>query len=323
VAPPRRLAPPPRPGLGITRRTPVFGHDDRALSTRLVLIDSEDGQQWDGMLFEPARGGDPMRRRLAVLVVHGSVGNYLTGVPRRISFGLANAGFTVLSINTRMANYGVFFGGGLMHQTPRDIGPAVAYLRRVGFKRIVLLGFSLGATMVTHFQALREPEGVVGLCTVAHPASLPGSLRRRWEHFGAQPGYESVTRLARARIGADPEDPRNDRILIVRRSRGPTDEPLDAEIWTYRTWWFSRGPEAPHAESRLRVGEVSVPIGIFQAGEDELVMDDEGALLAGLARQGRAPSVELHTIEGADHVFSGRDQQLVEAVAEWLDARTS
>jgi dienelactone hydrolase len=300
---------------------PVFGRDDRALRTRLVLIDSEDGQQWDAMLFEPPRGGDPVRRRLAVLVVHGSVGNYLSGIPRRVSFGLGNAGFTVLSINTRMANYGVFFGGGLMHQTPRDIAPAVAYLRRVGFKRVVLLGFSLGATMVTHFQALREPEGVVGVCTLAHPASLPGSLRRRWEHFGSQPGYDSVARLARARIGEDPEDPRNDRILIVRRSRGATDEPLDAEIWTYRTWWFSRGPEAPHAESRLRVGEVSVPLGLFQAGEDELVMDSEGGLLSALARQGRAPSVHLHTIEGADHVFTGRDQQLVEAVSDWLDER--
>jgi len=323
VAPPRRLRPTPRPGLGITRRTPVFGRDDRALRTRLVALDSEDGQQWDAMLFEPPRRGDPQRRRLAVVVVHGSVGNYLTGVPRRISFGLGNAGFTVLSINTRMANYGVFFGGGLMHQTPRDIAPAVAYLRRIGHKRVVLLGFSMGATIVTHFQALRQPEGVVGVCTLAHPISLPGSLRRRWEHFGSRPGYESVVRLARARIGVDPDDPANDRILIVTRSRGPTDEPLDAEIWTYRTWWFSRGPEAPHAESRLQVGEVSVPLALIQAGEDELVMDTEGSQLASLARQGRAPSVHLHTIEGADHVFTGRDQQLVEAITAWLDERTA
>jgi pimeloyl-ACP methyl ester carboxylesterase len=187
----------------------------------------------------------------------------------------------------------------------------------------VLLGFSMGATMVTHFQALRHPEEVVGVCTLAHPASLPGSLRRRWEHFGSQPGYESVAKLARARIGDDPDDPRNDRILIVRRSRGWTDEPLDAEIWTYRTWWFSRGPEAPHAESRLRVGEVSVPLMILQAAEDELVMDQEGAELSALARQGKAPSVHLDTIEGADHVFSGRDQQVVEAVSAWLDERTA
>jgi hypothetical protein len=162
---------------------------------------------------------------------------------------------------------------------------------------------------------------VVGLCTLAHPASLPESLRLRWEHFGSQPAYDDVVRLTQARIGADPEDPANDRILIVRRARGPTDEPLDAEIWTYRTWWFSRGPEAPHAVSRLRIGEVSVPIALVQAGEDELVADREGPELARIARQGRAPSVWLESIARADHVFSGRDEPVLEAVVSWLDER--
>ncbi len=51
-----------------------------------------------------------------------------------MSFGLANAGFTVLSVNTRMANYGVIFGGGLMHHTPLDLDAALDVLRRRGFR---------------------------------------------------------------------------------------------------------------------------------------------------------------------------------------------
>lgn len=301
-------------------RRPVFGADDRRLEVDLVTFTSADKHTWDGIIFRPRRGFDE-RRRLAVLVIHGSVGNYLTGVPRRVAFGLANAGFTVFSANTRMANYGVIFGGGLMHRTPMDIDAALDVLRRRGFTRIVLLGFSMGATMVVHHHVVSQAPDVVGLCTVAHPASLPDALRLRWRHFGADPGYEEVTERVRAALAPDFEDPANDRIFLVRRGRGFGDRPLDCEVWTYRTWWFGRGPEATHAISRLQVGRVSVPLALIQAGEDELVKDAEGGELEALARQGDCPSVLLHTVPGADHVFTGRDAQLLQAVVGWLDAR--
>ncbi len=306
---------------GGRRRTPLFGADDRGLAIDLVVTHTEDDQKWDGMIFKPGDDADPRRKRLAVLVVHGSVGNYLTGVPRRVSFGLAQAGFTVLSVNTRMANYGVIFGGGLMHRTPLDIDAALAVLRRRGFRRIVLLGFSMGSTIVTHYQALRQPPDVVGVCTLAHPASLPAALRLRWDHFGADPGYEEVAERVHTLLAPDFEDPRRDRIFLVARARGFGDRPLDGEIWTHRTWWFARGPRAPHAESRLRIGEVTVPLAIIQAGEDELVREAEGIELETIARQGSVPSVLRETIPGADHVFTGLDEPLVEAVVSWLDGR--
>jgi pimeloyl-ACP methyl ester carboxylesterase len=306
---------------GGRRRAPVFGRDDSGLAIDLVVTRTEDGQSWDGMIYRPAAGGDPLRRRLAVLVVHGSVGNYITGIPRRVSFGLAQAGFTVMSVNTRMANYGVIFGGGLMHRTPLDIDAALEVLRRRGFRRVVLLGFSMGSTMVTHYQALRRPTDVVGVLTLAHPASLPAALRLRWDHFGAEPGYEEVAELVHRRLAPDFEDASRDRILLVRRARGFGDRPLDCEVWSLRTWWHSRGPRAPHAESRLRVGHVTVPLGIVQAAEDELVRDDEGPELEALARQGDCPSVWRTTVPDADHVFTGCDDDLIEACVGWLDGR--
>lgn len=308
---------------GGRRRPPLFGADDRNLAIDLVVTHTEDGQKWDGMVFRPSSDADHARRRLGVLVVHGSVGNYLTGVPRRVSFGLANAGFTVMSVNTRMANYGVIFGGGLMHRTPLDIDAALAVLRRRGFRRIVLLGFSMGATVVTHYQALRQPPDVVGVCTLAHPASLPAALRLRWDHFGADPGYEEVADLVHRRLAPDFEDRTRDRIFLVRRARGYGQLPTDGEVWTYRTWWFGRGPRAPHAESRLRIGEVRVPLAIIQAGEDELVRESEGPELEAIARQGGCPSVYRTTIPDADHVFAGLDDDLIGSIVGWLDARTA
>ena len=146
---------------------------------------------------------------------------------------------------------------------------------------------------------------MVGVCTLAHPASLPSALRLRWSHFGAEPGYEEVVEHVHVRLAPDYESEKNDRIFLVRRGRGFGDRPLDGEIWTYRSWWFSRGPRAPHAESRLRVGGVTVPLALIQAGDDELVHTSEGGELEALARQGDCPSVFLHTVLGADHVFTG------------------
>lgn len=292
--------------------------DDGSLRLDPVTVDTKDGHTWDGLVVLPRRGGDPARRRLAVIVVHGSVGNYITGVPRRVSQGLADAGFTVLSVNTRMANFGVFFGSGLMQHTPLDLDAWVGLARRMGHTRIVLLGYSLGATMVTAYQAMHRPKEVVGLCTLAHPRSLPESLRRRWARFGADPDYATVAQRARARVLHGPVEGDTDEIFVVERAAGPTRAPAHAEIWTYRTWWHSRGPEARHAVSAEWVGDVGVPLALIQAGEDMIVPAGDGEELAAIARSSGVADVRLESVPFANHVFSGREHAAVERCVAWL-----
>ena len=306
-----------RRGSHIRPRHPRFGRDDRSIETRLLLMETEDGNKWDGMMFTPR---ETSLTRTAALVIHGLVGNYLTGMPRRLAFGFAQVGIPVLTANTRMANYGAFFGSGLLEQVPLDIDAAVRTLRRRGFNRIVLVGYSMGSTMVTHYQAKVAPPEVVGVCTLAHPLSLPQSLRRRWERFGAVPDYNEMTRMVqRGMVGTD--DPKRDRIVLVERASGPSHSPMHAEIWTYRTWWHSRGPEALTAESRRWVGVLRVPLGIIQAGSDLLIPRSEGPELVKLARDGGCPDVHLEYIDGADHVFTGAQGAAVHAARRWITGR--
>lgn len=296
-------------------RAPQFGRDDRRLETRMVTLDTADGHSWDGMLFRPREHTG--MRRVGVIVVHGSVGNYLAGVPRRAAFGLAQAGFSALTINTRMANFGAFFGTGLLDRVPLDIDAAVALMRRLGYRRLVLLGYSMGSTMVTHYQAVHEPPEVIGVCTICHPLSLPGSLRARWERFDSDPSYQDMAMTVNRGLGGL-DDPDQDRIVIVQRANGRHDGPEHAEIWTYRTWWHSRGPDALNAESRRWVGVLRVPLALIQAGNDHLIPVEEGEMLRKLAVEGGCPSVHLEYVEGADHVFSRTPDAPIVAAEAWL-----
>jgi len=303
-------------------RRPVFTLDHPDLDLDLLVLPTEDGHEWDGLLYVPRRG-DPARRHIAVVVVHGSVGNYISGIPRRVSMGLAQDGFSVLAVNTRMANYGAFFGGGLLHLTPLDLDAAMNALRRRGYDRVVLLGFSMGSTVVTHYQALRRPPEVIGLCTLAHPASLVNSLRRRWERFGAEPGYMEVLRRAREALGPVPDPSARgddgDEIFVVRRAAGPTNDPSHCEIWTYRTWWFSRGPAVEHLMSRSRIEHAGVPVLLVQAGDDLMIDPEEGHMLARFALKGGCPRADVVMVPGADHVFRGHEDVIVDACTEWLE----
>lgn len=297
------------------RRVPRFGIDDRELRTEPLELDTEDGRRWDAMLFEPrgVKRSDP-----AAIVVHGAVGNYLGGFPRRLSFGLAECGHTVLSINTRMANYGAIFGGGLFHKTPLDIQAAVEVMRRRGYERIVLCGYSMGATMVSYYQATIGAPEVIALCTFAHPLSLPASLRRRWNRFGARPSYDVVTERVKAALGDNPESSDGDRIMVVHRSQGPSDNPEHTELWTYSSWWFSRGPEADAACSWRWLHRIGVPIAFIQAGADPLVGDDEASRMARIVLESGVRPAVVRSIPGANHVFSRREKEAARAGSDFI-----
>ena len=261
---------------------------------------------------EPAPG----REDTLVIVVHGSMGGYLTGVPRRVAFVLAQHGLAALSINTRMANYGTIYGSGLLDEAPLDVDAALADARALGYTRVVLLGHSLGGVVVVRHQALRGAPEVVGVCTLAQPADLRESLRLRWERFGAEPGIDAVEAMARAAGVDDPEG--RDDIVIVRRGSGPGDAPKDAEVWSLRCWWRSRGPEAEAGDARRWVGRIGVPLMLVSAGDDPVVPDHSADVLAAIARDGGVP-VEVVHVHDADHSFWDRVPEALERVPEWID----
>lgn len=292
---------------------------------RLVSLTAEDGEVHDA-LFEiderAARGrARSSGRRTAIVHIHGIMGNFLVGTLRFYPAPLARAGFPVLVLETRMGNIGQLFGQAIFEDAIQDVEAAVRWLRAEGYDTIILSGYSSGAALATRFAATHHVPDLRGLVCLGNPWGLPQSMKGRADHFGAIPEYAELTATVRRAIGANPDAPEDDRLFVVERSRGPSMRPSDGEVYTYRTWWHSRGPAATSAMTFRQIGQVWAPILLVQGTGDEVVQFEEAVALAGVARTAGNHDVTVIRIDGAGHTFAGHEIETLEAVTSWLRAR--
>lgn len=120
-----------------------------------VALGTSDGLRLTAWLV-PAAGAD---RRLAVLLAPGNAGN--RGGRVRLANALARAGLTVLLLEYR--GYGANPGRPSEAGLARDVRAARAYLDETGFgpDRIIYVGESLGAAVVTELATEQPPAGLV------------------------------------------------------------------------------------------------------------------------------------------------------------------
>lgn len=290
-----------------------------------MTLTAEDGEIHDALLEIDVRAARARERssgrRTALVHVHGIMGNFLVGTLRFFPAPLARAGFPVLVLETRMGNVGQLFGQAIFGDAIRDVHAAVRWLRTQGFDTIILSGYSSGATLATRYAATHHVPDLRGLVCLGNPWGLPQSMQRRAEEFGAQPDYTELTTTVRSAIGADPDAPETDRLVVVERSRGPSARPVDSEVYTYRTWWHSRGPAAVSAMAFRQIGQVWAPILLVQGTDDEVVRFEEAVALARVARAGGNRDVTVMRINGAGHTFAGHEIATLDAVLSWLRRR--
>lgn len=292
---------------------------------RLISLTAEDGQVHDALLEideRAARGRERASgRRTAIVHIHGIMGNFLVGTLRFYPSPLARAGYPVLVLETRMANVGQLFGQAIFEDAILDVEAAVRWLRAHDYDTIILSGYSSGATLATRFAATHHVPDLRGLVCLGNPWGLPQSMQNRADHFGAVPEYAELTGIVRKAIGANPDAPDEDRLFVVERSRGPSTRPGDSEVYTYRTWWHSRGPAAVGAMAFRQIGQVWAPILLVQGTGDEVVQFEEAVALANVARTAGNRDVTVIRIDGAPHSFEDHEIDTLHAVTSWLRER--
>jgi alpha-beta hydrolase superfamily lysophospholipase len=149
------------------------------------------------------------------------------------------------------------------------------------------------------------------------PWGLPEALEVRAAKWGASPSYDELYERAN-QIVHDPTGAMADRLFVIEHSRGPSAQPQHSEIYTYRTWWHSRGPEATAAKTHLQIGQVRAPILLVQGNADIIVAHEEAFALADIARAAGNDRVQVSIIDGADHFFGGREFSTIETVVRWM-----
>jgi pimeloyl-ACP methyl ester carboxylesterase len=246
--------------------------------------------------------------------VHGLMGNFLVGTLRFLPGPLARAGFPVLVVQTRMGNVGQLFGQAIFEDALHDLHAGRVFLADRGFDHVVVSGYSSGASLAARYVVARRPPGMRGLVLLNAPWGLPQAAQRRSVRWASYPSYEQLSAEARASA----ENPAADRLFVVVRASGPGTTPRESEVYTYRTWWHARGPEAVGAMTYRQISQVRAPILLVQGSADEMVEPNEAENLAAVARRAGNDHVTVAPIEGAGHMFVDRDVPTIAAVTRWL-----
>jgi alpha-beta hydrolase superfamily lysophospholipase len=288
---------------------------------QLVTLSAADGHVHDALFVIDKRSARRRKRmtgrHTACMHVHGIMGNFLVGTLRFLAAPLAREGFPVLIVETRMGNIGQLVGPGIFDLARHDLTAGANWLRDNDWDHLISMGYSSGASLATRWAATEHVPWMRGLALLGAPWGLPEALEARAVKWGARPSYEDLYQRA-SEVVNDPAGAMADRLFVIEHSRGPSAQPQHSEVYTYRTWWHSRGPEATAAKTHLQIGQVRAPILLVQGTADTIVAPEEADALAEVARAAGNDRVRVATIPGADHFFAGREFITIDTVLRWM-----
>ena len=290
----------------------------------LISFQTKDSFQLDAfLLLRSSNNKVDVLNTPIIIHIHGVLGHFLArGTPRLLPQVLLEHGINSFSVNTRMAFMGQIMGVGIFDDIINDIDASLALLKKEGFSKIFILGYSLGANLVAYYASKRSDPCIHGLILEGCAFSLPDAQRKRWEKWNSEPSYDEVYRKAKEILGPDPYKSSKDQIFIVHRAWGPTLNPFHIEIFTYKTWWFMRGPEAYNAITYKLISKIKVPILFLQGENDDILQPWEAKELARLVYEAGNPKVTVKYIPQAMHDCMENPDATVRAIADWISQFT-
>jgi pimeloyl-ACP methyl ester carboxylesterase len=276
----------------------------------------------DALFYHLVTHREHVEQTPVILRLHGILGNLLDETEHLLPGLLAASGYSSLTMNTLLANLGLFFGFGIFDDAIQQIDAGCQFLRQIGFKKIIVAGHGLGSCMAVRYGALANDPAkhadIMGIIAIATPYSMPQTIRRRWERFGSKPSYDEVHRRAQRLFEAPPEDrSTGDEVVVVKRAHGYTARPEHTDIYTLRTWRALAGPEAAGAEVYRHIGQIRLPLLLVHGSQDDLIEQSEFEDLCRLASQSGNPDVTAIQLD-ANHTFNGKHKELGQRIIKWL-----
>ena len=142
----------------------------------LINLTGGDGVNLDGVFFEPAPGTSPQGPVDALLLIHGSGGNFYRPATKAMGEDLRNQGYACLALNTKghdtvwaEQGAGRYYGNALeiLDNSRSDLRAGIDYLWDQGYRSIGILGHSMGAVKVGYYAATEDDNRVAAVIPIS------------------------------------------------------------------------------------------------------------------------------------------------------------
>ena len=274
-----------------------------AMRTELITIAAPDGTELDGAHYTTDGDARPVADRKVVYLIHGRTMNFHVGLPRALPPVLVPDGYDALALNQRASGVislrddvrGVGDARSSCADVIVDVRAGLDHLKRLGYRKIVLVGHSSGAFFAGHVGA---GDPAVEALVLASPYPFCNAIplpRSEWDPILAQ---------ARQLVA----DGKGDQLILLPPSR-----------IGFTTWAIS----ASTALEAAKPGPPPLFVSLGGFRNPSLVFWGDAPLekfLQDLGKPLLAPAAgrEVMFFSGTDHFYKGQVSTVTAAIRTWL-----
>ena len=279
----------------------------------LVSLLNDDGLRLDGAFYPPTEDPDRAGPVDAVLLIHGSRGNFYDGATKSMAEDLSTQGYACLPLNTNAHDTAWYNPGSrefkgnafeVLADTCIDLRAGIDHLTERGYRSIGLLGHSMGAVRAAYYAAT-EDDGRVTAVVPVSPVRLSYSYFMESEDAEEFAANIEVARRLIAR--GEPEG--------VFRVGHPI-----PQLFSAASFLDKHGPEEKYNLINHAHG-IRVPMLTLNGSlETHSRLRDRAQDLAAAAVN--SPKAETLMVEGGEHSLVNRTTEASDAVLKWLAALT-
>ena len=275
----------------------------------LMSTTTSDGILLDGAFFAPESGRSPSEAVDAILLAHGSRGNFCMDSTKNMAEDLRARGYACLALDSaahdtvwRNPGDGKYYGNAfeILDRSRLDIKAGVDYLWELGYRRIGILGNSMGAVRVTYYMATEADKRVAAVIPVS-------PVRLSYSYYMASSDAAEFQGIVQKAHELEAEGKADELIRV--------NFPIP-QLFSAASYLDKHGPGERYNLITL-AAKITIPMFIL-AGAQEThtrLLDMAGDLATAAVN---SPGVRCVVLEGGEHALNNRRQEAAAAILDWL-----
>ncbi|MCX6760738.1 MAG: alpha/beta hydrolase [Candidatus Nealsonbacteria bacterium] len=276
-------------------------------------IKTRDGLVLDGLFF------NLRNRNRAILFIHGFPGNFRSN--QKIIEAFIGVGFAVLALNTRghdilnithkeKGGYRVL--GSAMERFEDcvlDISAGVGFLKKKGFKEILLAGISSGADKVGYYLSQNGDRAIIAAIFISPGSNILIGRKELGKDF--QGLLEESIEMTRKGFGLLP--------ILGNRLEFPISYQRFSSLYSENSSENVFPFHNKKTDFKI-LAKIKIPILILMGDKDKYFFSKNIKTIANLLKRNikNKPS-RVEVVRGANHSFENKEKELAEKVKNWIE----